>query len=67
MLIMVSRADSELSEIELAKRELRRERNKEAARRCRQRRLDKTRTLEDEVNVLQHENHDLEYENYRLR
>ncbi|CBY19830.1 unnamed protein product [Oikopleura dioica] len=61
------RADSELSEMELAKRELRRERNKEAARRCRQRRLDKTRTLEDEVNVLQHENHDLEYENYRLR
>ena len=61
------RADCELSDMELAKRELRRERNKEAARRCRQRRLDKTRGLEDQVSDLQLENGHLEYENERLR
>ena len=53
--------------MELAKRELRRERNKEAARRCRQRRLDKTRGLEDQVGDLQLENGHLEYDNERLR
>lgn len=53
--------------MELAKRELRRERNKEAARRCRQRRLDKTRGLEDQVSDLQLENGHLEYDNERLR
>ena len=61
------RPDTELSEMELAKRELRRERNKEAARRCRQRRLDKTRGLEDQVSDLQIENGHLEYDNERLR
>ena len=61
------RADSTLSKMELAKRELRRERNKEAARRCRQRRLDKTRNLEDQVNELQIENGHLMFDNERLR
>jgi hypothetical protein len=61
------RADSELSDNELQKRELRRERNKEAARRCRQRRLDKTRGLEDQVSDLQMENGHLEYDNERLK
>ena len=61
------RADSTLSKLELAKRELRRERNKEAARRCRQRRLDKTRNLEDQVNELQIDNGHLMFDNERLR
>ena len=42
-------SDSELTPIELEKRELRRLRNKQAARRCRQRRLEKTFTLEQKV------------------
>ena len=42
-------ADSELSPAELEKREVRRVRNKQAARRCRQRRLEKTYNLEQKV------------------
>ena len=37
---------------EEAKKMLRRERNKEAAARCRKRRLDQTMTLQDEVDML---------------
>ena len=45
-------ADSELSPAELEKREVRRVRNKQAARRCRQRRLEKTYNLEQKVSSL---------------
>ena len=46
-------ADSELSPAELEKREVRRVRNKQAARRCRQRRLEKTYNLEQKVSFSQ--------------
>ena len=45
-------ADSELSPAELEKREVRRVRNKQAARRCRQRRLEKTYNLEQKVSLM---------------
>ena len=44
-------ADSELSPAEREKREVRRIRNKQAARRCRQRRLEKTFNLEQKVSA----------------
>ena len=44
-------ADSELSPAEREKREVRRMRNKQAARRCRQRRLEKTFNLEQKVSA----------------
>ena len=46
-------ADSELSPAELEKREVRRVRNKQAARRCRQRRLEKTYNLEQKVSFVE--------------
>merc|ERR1712018_918119 len=62
-----ARRDSELSPVELDRLERRRERNRHAAARCRERRMNKIDTLESEVNSLAEAKQQLLEENQSLQ
>jgi len=61
------RSDSDLTPDEMQKRMVRRERNKLAAAKCRQRRVDLTNTLQDQTDVLESEKSNLETEIQQLQ
>lgn len=56
-------SDSQLKPEELRRRQVRRERNRVAARKCRERRINNTCTLEAQVNTLQNEKMELQEQN----
>jgi len=62
-----ARPDTELTSEELRRRNRRRQRNREAAQRCRQRRLDQIDVLKDEVRMLKEDSEEQRQENNQLK